>query len=301
VQCHILDSRLQPVPVGVPGELCLAGVALGRGYWNRPDLTAEKFVPNPYSTIPGDRLYLTGDAARYRADGAIEFLARLDGQVKIRGFRVEPAEVESALCDHPSVKEAVVVLHEDARGDRGLVAYVVPHGPSAPTPSALRSFLAETLPSFMVPSRFVPLDALPLTNSGKVDRRSLPALDQSRPELDSAYVAPESETEHLVATAWREVLGVDRVGLDDNFFDLGGHSLLLVQVHAALSVQVALDLTILDLFRYPTVRSLARHLSGSQEGVTRPQGDDRSQARAEGRARLLARARQRQSARAEKS
>jgi len=233
-QIYILDAHLQPVPVGVPGELHIGGVGLARGYLNRPELTAEKFIPNPFSEDPESRFYKTGDLARYLPDGSIEFLGRLDHQVKIRGFRIELGEIEAVLGQYPAIRETVVLAREDEPGDKRLVAYVVPDQDATSTISELRRFLKEKLPEYMVPSAFVMLDALPLTPNGKVDRRALPAPDRTRPELEETFVTPHTPVASLIAEVWQEVLGVEKVGVYDNFFDLGGHSLLSMQVIAKL-------------------------------------------------------------------
>ncbi len=206
----------------------IGGAGVARGYLNRPELTAEKFIPDPFSAEPGARMYKTGDLARYRPDGNIEFLGRADHQVKIRGFRIELGEIEAALGQHPAVREAVVLAREDAPGEKRLVAYVVA-GARAADDDDLRRFLKEKLPEYMVPAVFVLLDALPLMPNGKIDRRALPAPDRSRPELDKAFVAPRTPTEELLAEIWAQLLDIERVGVHDNFFDLGGHSLLATQ------------------------------------------------------------------------
>ncbi len=239
-QIYILDCHLQPVPIGVPGELHIGGIGLARGYLNRPDLTAEKFIPNPFSNKPGSRLYKTGDLARYLTDGNIEFLGRLDNQVKIRGFRIELGEIGVALSQHPAVRETVVLAREDIPGNKRLVVYVVPGQKQAPTFNELRGFLQQKLPEYMVPSSFVFLDTLPLTPNGKVDRRALPAPDRTRPEPGETFVAPHSPLESLIAEVWKEVLGVDQVSVYDNFFDLGGHSLLSMKVVAHLEKKLGL-------------------------------------------------------------
>jgi acyl carrier protein len=252
---------LQPLPVGVPGELYIGGDGLARGYLNRPELTAERFVPHPFSDEPGARLYRTGDLARYRPDGPLEFLGRLDHQVKLRGFRIELGEIEAVLGRHPAVREVIVVVREDVPGDRRLAAYVVPAQAPAPALAELRGFLKAHLPDYMVPSAFVPLEALPLTPNGKVDRRALPAPEGLRPELEAAYVAPRTEVERTIATVWQEVLRLEKVGLHDNFFDLGGHSLLLVQVYSKLQGVFSNALSIIDMFKYSTVEALATYLT----------------------------------------
>jgi amino acid adenylation domain-containing protein len=268
---YILDPHLHPLPVGVPGELCIGGVGLARGYLNRPELTAEKFVPAPPLTfLPGDemptrqggrggeRLYRTGDLARYLPDGNIEFLGRIDHQVKLRGFRIELGEIEAALGRHPLVREAVVLLREDGLQGRQLVAYVVARDGQAPAPDELRRSLQQKLPQYMLPSVFVTLDALPLTSSGKVDRRQLPAPDQTRPQLETAFVPPRTPTEQTLSGIWAEILGLEQVGVHDDFFDLGGHSLLATQVASRVRATFQVELPLQDLFETPTVAGLAQ-------------------------------------------
>ncbi len=235
---YILGPNLQPVPIGIPGELHIGGTCLARSYLNRARLTAEKFIPNPFSDEPNARLYRTGDLACYLPDGNIEFFARIDYQVKIRGFRVEPGELEAVLGQYPAVRETVVLAREDEPGDKRLVAYVVPDQDATFTISELRSFLKDKLPEYMLPSAFVTLDALPLTPNGKVDRRALPAPDRTRGELEETFVAPHTPMASLIAEVWQEVLGVEKVGMYDNFFNLGGHSLLSMQVIARLEKQL---------------------------------------------------------------
>jgi len=260
-QVYLLDQHLQPVPVGVPGELHIGGAGLARGYLNRPELSAEKFIPNPFSDEPGSRLYKTGDLARYLSDGNIEFLDRIDQQVKIRGFRIELAEIESLLSHYPGVREVAVIVREDVPGDKRLVAYVVPHAEHALLTTDLRCFLEEKLPKYMVPSAFVLLEVLPLTPNGKVDRRALPVPEGLRHELTVDYVAPQSEMERTIAAIWQEVLQVDKVGVHDNFFDLGGHSLLVIQVHTKLRDALNRELSVVDIFQHPTISALANYCS----------------------------------------
>ena len=260
---YVLDRHLNPVPTGVPGELYIGGEGLARGYLGRAGLTAERFVPDPFSGEPGARLYRTGDRGRYRTDGNLEFLGRFDYQVKIRGFRVEPEEVETALARHPAVREGAVVAREDTPGDRRLVAYVVPAGDQALGSGELRSFLRDRLPEPMVPSAFVFLDALPLTPNGKVDRRALPAPDYTRPDGDEAFVAPRTPIEERVAAIWAAVLKLDRVGVHDSFFALGGHSLLATQVVARLRAAFGVELPLRGLFEAPTVAGLAERLEAT--------------------------------------
>lgn len=256
---YVLDQRLQPVPIGVPGELYVGGAGVARGYLNQPALTAERFVPDPFGTFPGGRLYRTGDQARYLASGDIEFLGRVDDQVKIRGFRVELAEIEAALLRDAAVEHAAVLLREDQPNDRRLVAYVVPRESSVAA-HELRTRLRAAIPDYMVPDVFVLLDAMPLTPNGKVDHAALPRPDGAR-QAAEAYVAPQTDVERRLAAIWAEVLRVERVGLDDNFFDLGGHSLLVIQLHSRLRDGFGEELSVIDLFKVPTVRSLAERLN----------------------------------------
>jgi aspartate racemase len=260
-QVYLLDSRLEPVPVGVPGELYVGGDGLARGYFNRPDLTAEKFIPHPFADEPGSRLYRTGDQARYQPNGNIQFLGRVDHQVKIRGFRIEPGEIEAALREHPSVREAVVLAREDLPGDKRLVAYAVSDDAQAIQVDALRISLKSKLPDYMVPAAFVMLNSLPFTPNGKIDRRALPPPDQSRPELGSEFVAPRTQAEKLLAATWAEVLKLEKVGVEDNFFELGGHSLLATQVVSRVRDLSKIDLPLRSLFENPTVAGLAAQLA----------------------------------------
>jgi amino acid adenylation domain-containing protein len=263
-QIYILDRHFNPTPVGVPGELYIGGAGLARGYPMLPATTAEKFVPDPFSTEPGARLYRTGDLSRYLADGNIEFLGRMDHQLKIRGFRIEPGEIEVVLGHHPGVQEALVLAHEYAPGDKRLVAYVVLQEESAPTVSAMRGYLKEKLPDYMVPSAFIILDSLPLTTNGKVDRRALPAPDQARPEIEQAFVAPRTALEEAAARIWMEVLGLERVGVHDNFFELGGHSLLATQLISRLCEAFQTELPLRAIFESPTVAGLAERMSQNE-------------------------------------
>lgn len=259
---YILDKYLHPVPIGVPGELHIGGVGLARGYLHRPDLSNEKFIPSPFA--PGERLYKTGDLARYRGDGNIEFLGRIDYQVKIRGFRIELGEIEARLNQHPKVREGVVVTWDDDLTDKRLIAYVIPQSDQELTVIELRSFLKDKLPEYMIPSAFVLLETLPLTPNGKLDRRSLPAPETLRPELEAAYVMPQTEIEQTIATIWQKFINIEKIGIHDNFFELGGHSLLLVKVNNQLREIFKIDLSMLDMFRYPTISSLAEFFSATK-------------------------------------
>jgi acyl carrier protein len=239
------------------------------GYCNQAALTAERFLPHPFSPEPGLRLYKTGDLGRYRPDGTIEFLGRTDHQVKIRGFRVEPGEIAAVLQEHPAVAEAVVVAREVMPSKR-LIAYVVSAPQLAPAPGELRRFLQARLPDYMVPALFVPLEALPLAPNGKVDYQALPTAETLRPQSDAAYVAPATEVERSIARIWQEVLQVDKVGIHDNFFDLGGHSLAMVQAHSQLQSLYSSDLSLVELFRYPTISTLASYISQQEHAPCVP-------------------------------
>ncbi|HEX7241870.1 MAG TPA: amino acid adenylation domain-containing protein, partial [Longimicrobiaceae bacterium] len=255
-RAYVLDGRLGPVPAGVPGELYLGGAQLARGYLGRPELTAERFLPDPYVGVPGARMYRSGDRARWLSDGVLEYLGRNDNQVKIRGFRIEPGEVEAALLEHPRVREAAVVVDTSPSGEKRLVGYVAADA----DPAALREHLRGRLPDYMVPALFVPLDSLPLTGNGKVDRAALPDPD---PGTDAReYLAPRTETERGVADVWAEVLGLERVGVRDDFFQAGGHSLAAARVVARLRERFGREVPLATLFRGPTVESLARVLDG---------------------------------------
>jgi amino acid adenylation domain-containing protein len=273
---HVLDGALRPCPLGVPGELFIGGHGVVRGYLDRPALTAERFVPDPYAPEAGARMYRTGDLVRRKADGTLEFLGRTDFQVKVRGFRIELGEIEARLAEQPSVREAVVVARRGA-GDARLVAYVIPNGSPA-QPDVLRRALSERLPDHMIPQAFVNLDEWPLTPNGKIDRRALPEPELRRAE--SGIVAPGTERETAIAALWREVLGADRIGAEDNFFDLGGNSLSLIRLAQRLAEVMGSTATAVDLFRFPTVRAQADFLAGA-EGA----GLDRSPAQTEERAR----------------
>ena len=255
----ILDERGRPVPTGAAGELFIGGDGLARGYLNRPALTAEKFVPDPFSNEPGARLYRTGDSARWLSNGEIEYLGRLDQQVKMRGFRIELGEIETALNRHSSIGSSVVVLHGDQNGDKHLVAYLVPvNGGPAPGLSELRLHLAGQLPDYMIPSAFVPLQQLPLTPNGKIDRRALPAPDGVAFTTDSEYLAPRNDVESLLVNLWGSVLRVEHVGPDDDFFSLGGHSLTATRLISRVRETFKIQLTLGELFEHSTAGAMAR-------------------------------------------
>jgi amino acid adenylation domain-containing protein len=258
LQIYILDDRLQPVPIGSPGEMYVGGAGVARGYLNRPELTAQRFMPDPFNGEPGGRLYKTGDRARWLANGDIEYLGRTDDQVKIRGHRIEPGEIESVLGRHPTVRECVVLAREDSSADKRLVAYVVAEPDKASAGAAeLRDFLKTELPGYMIPSALVFLEALPLTPNGKVDRKSLPPPEQVQSEPDESLAAPTTPTEAALAEIWREVLRLDRVGIHDAFFDLGGHSLLMTRIISRVREAFNVELPIRRFFESPTIAGLS--------------------------------------------
>ncbi|MEH2072610.1 MAG: MupA/Atu3671 family FMN-dependent luciferase-like monooxygenase [Nostoc sp.] len=293
-EIYILDRHLQPVPIGIPGELYIGGKGVVRGYLNQPQLTLERFISNPFSTNPNNKLYKTGDLAQYLPNGNIEFLGRVDHQVKFQGYRIELSEIETVLSQYPAVMEAVVVAREEQPGNKRLVAYIVPTQQAQditftpktqlltdeqiiakPTFSIgdLRAFIKERLPEYMVPSTFVTLNALPLTPNGKIDRNALPAPETFRPELEVSYVAPKTEVEKVIASIWQELLQVEKVGIHDNFFELGGHSLLLIQVTSRLQKVFQRDFTLVDIFQYPTISNLVKYFSqqsSEETSVSRP-------------------------------
>ncbi len=258
-QVYILDSNLQLVPIGVHGELCISGAGLARGYLNRAELTAERFVANPFAVEPGVRLFQTGDIARYASDGEIEFLGRSDRQIKIRGYRVELGEIEVTLKQHPLLKDCVIEVPQCGPSDeKFLAAYVVPNKGSVPSMSDLRDFLKSSLPNYMIPAVFVTLDALPLTSTGKIDRVRLPPLGEAMSQLPQGFAEPHNEVEELIAQIWREVLKREKVGVHENFFDLGGHSLLAAQVASRLRTAFRKHLPLRIIFEEPTIAGLGK-------------------------------------------
>jgi len=268
VQVYLLDAYLQPVPVGVSGELYVSGAGLARGYFNRPELTDEKFIPNPFSNEPNSRLYKTGDVAKYLPDGNIEFLGRKDDLVKIRGYRVDLGEVEAVLSKHPQISQAVTTVHGDSAREKFLAAYFIPMMGQTVTNANLRDFLAERLPEYMIPTAFVQMESFPLSPNGKVNRRFLPIPTTDRPEFRHIYTAPRTPTEEILADIWREVLSVKAVGIDDNFFQLGGHSLKAIQMVSRIRQTFELEVTVRHLFNHPTVAELVSvlaELAGGEE------------------------------------
>jgi natural product biosynthesis luciferase-like monooxygenase protein len=272
-QLYILDKNRQPMPPGAPGELYIGGEGVVRGYLFRPELTAERFVANPFQD---GRMYRTGDLARFARDGIVEFLGRTDHQVKIRGYRIELGEIETLLSKNPAVRECVVVLREDTPGDQRLVGYYVPHA-DAPEESALKDWMRAKLPEYMVPSHFAALDAMPLTPNGKIDRKQLPALDTLGPKAGAAeYVAPESEIETRIAEIWKETLNKEKIGIEDNFFDIGGHSLLVVRMHRKIKDALDKPVSLTDLYRFPTIKSFSDFLNSDGTSEAVKAGTDRA-------------------------
>jgi amino acid adenylation domain-containing protein len=293
-QLYVLDRVMHPVPIGVAGELYIGGVGVSRGYYHRPELTAEKFVADPFSQDAGNHLFKTGDLVRYHSDGAIEFLGRADFQVKIRGFRIELGEIEAVLKQHPAIRDVVVTAREDVPGDKRLVAYIVfqpDAGSNAIFVEDLRNYLKDTLPHYMIPAAFVYLEELPLMPNGKVNRKALPAPDMTRPHLEKAYVAPRNEVEEMLANIWADILGIDRVGIYDNYFDLGGASIQSLQLIAKAN-EAGFHLTPEMLFEHQTVAELAavagtpdlvQSGSNKQEPTQAPQTSGASARHLEGR------------------
>jgi amino acid adenylation domain-containing protein len=259
-QVYVLDIHQQLVPMGIPGELYIGGDGLARGYLDRPDLTAERFVPNPFSQDPHSRLYRTGDLCRWRADGNIEYLGRIDHQVKLRGFRIELGEIESNLASHPAIAQSVVILREDRPGDKRLVAYYTATGEILPSIAQLREHLQTSLPEYMIPSAFVHLDAVPLTPSGKIDRRGLPAPDLKDIDAQDQYTPPRNGIEDQLVEIWQEILGTERIGVHDNFFSLGGHSLLAVRLFNTINQRFQKNLPLSLVFQRGSIAQIASSL-----------------------------------------
>jgi amino acid adenylation domain-containing protein len=270
-EVYLLDEHLHPVAPGAVGEICIGGAGVARGYRNRPDLTAERFIPNPFGVEPGSRVYRTGDLGRRRTDGEIDFLGRIDDQIKIRGYRIEPNEIVSALNRHPDIRESLVVAREDSAGDRSLVAYVVVESDAAATHSSLRDFLRSCLPEYMLPAAFVRIDSFPLTPHGKIDRTALPAPDPGNTLKDEAAAGLRTPTERQVGEILSDLLGLTEVGPDDNFFMLGGHSLLGAQLIARLRDAFGVEIGLQRLFEAPTVSALSAEVDRlARPGDARP-------------------------------
>ncbi len=269
-QLYVLDQKLQVVPIGVSGELYISGIGLAHGYHNRPDLTAEKFVADPFKQEPGARMYRTGDLVRRRHDGTLEFLGRLDNQIKLRGFRIELGEIENVLGNHPGVAQAVVSLREDVVGEKRLVGYLVPAKGAAPTTAELRDFLVKKLPAYMAPVAYVTLDALPLTPNGKIDRGALPAPNWSKQPEGIAYVGARSPEEETMAGIWAEVLRLERVGINDNLFELGADSLHVFQITARAN-KAGISVTPRQILQFRTIAAIFEQLASSSQNQTQPQ------------------------------
>lgn len=297
-QLYIVDKFMQPVPIGVPGELLIGGDGVVRGYLNRPELTNERFIPDPFqsrTTHHAPRVYRTGDLVKYLPSGDVEFLGRVDFQVKIRGYRIELGEIESLLNSHETVREAVVVAREDVPGDKRLVAYLLSRPGQTISGQALRDWLRNQLPEFMVPAHFVPMESFPLTPNKKTDRKALPAPDEVMVASEVEYAPPEDDLQATIAEIWQQLLNMPRVGLNDNFFDLGGHSLLTVQAHRMLMEKVEAQLSITDMFRFPTIRSLSDYLKN--QGAAAEAAKEKVSGRAAKRREMQQRRRQRRGSR----
>ncbi|MFO0171263.1 MAG: AMP-binding enzyme, partial [Aphanizomenon sp.] len=269
---YLLDQQLQPVPIGVAGELHIGGVGLARGYLHRPELTAEKFIPNPFdkSEIKSQKskLYKTGDLARYLPDGKLEFLGRIDHQVKIAGFRIELGEIEAALRQHPQVEQAVVVAREDIPGDKRLIAYVVANSDlEKMSYRTVRDYLRQKLPDFMIPSALIQMNALPLTPNGKIDRINLPVPANIRQELAENFVPPSTPTEQILTAIWGEVLGLQQIGINDNFFELGGNSLLAIAIISRIQEAFSVELPLNYLFKTPTIALVGQKIENLSQEV----------------------------------
>jgi len=262
MQMYIFDGHCNPVPHGISGEIYIGGVGLARGYQGQSDLTAERFIPHPYTKDSGSRLYKTGDVGRYRSNGTIDYLGRSDHQVKILGYRIELGEIETVLSQHPTVGQAVVLCHEDRPGEKQLVAYMVITGDSPIEPANLRAYLKTRLPDYMLPTAFVVLDALPLTPNGKLDRRALPAPEKRREGLSTSMVPPRTPEEEILADIWAATLNLPQVGIHDNFFSLGGHSLLATRIISQIRSVFSVDMPIRTLFDHPTIKDLAKYVKG---------------------------------------
>ncbi len=268
----ILDHKLRPVPIGVINELYIGGAGLARGYHGQPGLTAEKFIPNPHSKVPGARLYRTGDLARHRANGAIEFAGRLDYQVKLRGYRIELGEIETVLCRHPAVREAVIVAREDeGGGDKRLIAYIVAEHSQSLDYGELRRHCLTHLPDYMLPAAYVLLDQMPRTATGKINHRAFPDPDEQRPEGAMDFVAPRTPFEETLCGIWSDLLRIKRIGVHDNFFELGGHSLLATQMVSRIRDAFQVELPLQTLFEFPTISELTKAIAtarASQEDAS---------------------------------
>jgi non-ribosomal peptide synthetase component F len=279
LQVYLLDQYLQPVPVGVHGEMYVSGAGVTRGYLNRAELTTERFIPSPFDpplpplnkggTQGGAKLYKTGDLARYLPNGDLEYLGRIDNQVKIRGFRIELGEIEASLASNPQIWETVVIVGDDTAGNKRLIAYIVPQLKTTIAIDEIRQFMKAKLPDYMVPNTFVILEALPLTANGKIDRDALPLPESSR-EMSDKYVAPRTSIEEILVNIWSKVLKVERVGINDNFFELGGHSLLATQLVAQIRDRLKIELSLRQLFNSATLAELAQGIEQLEQQKSAP-------------------------------
>jgi acyl carrier protein len=267
-QIYILDIYRQLVPVGIPGELCIGGDGVTEGYYNRPELTAEKFIDNPFSNEENSKLYRTGDLAYYRKDGTIEFLGRQDHQVKIRGYRIELGEIETVLSSHEDIREAVVIAREDTPGDVRLVAYVIAQKDSLTDIEEIRNYIKGKLPEYMVPSQFLTVESFPLTPNGKIDRKAFPVPSEFIfDSVQKDVVLPTNELEIAIASIWQNLLKLPKVGINDNFFDIGGHSLLAVQLHAKLKEAIDSELALTDIFRFSTIKAITEFIENKKSNL----------------------------------
>ncbi|HMA64514.1 MAG: beta-ketoacyl synthase N-terminal-like domain-containing protein, partial [Fibrobacterota bacterium] len=264
-QMYILDKQLNPIPSGETGDLYIGGVQVGRGYWKLPELTSERFIPDPFSNLKNARLYKTGDLARYLPDGAIEYRGRADYQIKLRGFRIELGEIEAALMHHPDINEAVVTVTDDALEEKLIIAYLVTSKTHQPALSDLKKELLKTLPEYMIPARVMFLDTMPLSPNGKIDRKALPSFINKRPELAEMYIKPGTKLEHALCKVWQEVLTLDMVGIKDNFFDLGGNSLQLIKVTNEIKLQLDIDISSVKVFEFPSIEKIAAYLDNTNK------------------------------------
>lgn len=267
-QVYIFDAFLRPAPIGVPGELYIGGPGLAYGYFNRPELTAERFVPNPFALKEGERIYKTGDRGRYQPDGTIEFLGRADNQVKIHGHRIEMDEIEAVLLHNPTVQECAVIVNGSTNEDKRLIAYVVLHKGEVFSSEELRAYLRGHLPDYMLPASILPLEQMPLNSSGKIDRKSLPDPESMRQQGQNPLVLPSTASEHIIADIWRECLHLEKISCNENFFELGAHSLHAVQIIQKLQDHFQREIALTDLFQYPTISAFARYLDQTGQPST---------------------------------
>jgi acyl-coenzyme A synthetase/AMP-(fatty) acid ligase/acyl carrier protein len=257
-QLYILDRYRNPVPVGVTGELYIGGAGVARGYLNRPELNKERFIVDQISGQIDSRLYKTGDLARYREDGILEYLGRVDNQVKVRGYRIELGEIEATLASDPRVKSCAVLVREDEPGNKQLVGYVVPREGQAPTTEDLQEFVKQKLPEYMAPSQFVFLDSIPLTTNGKVDRKALPAPTYGNVSEGKDFAAPQTETQKAIADIWSKLMKLERIGIHDDFFNFGGHSLMAMKMVSQIEERFGVSLPLADFLEEPTIAGLAK-------------------------------------------